>query len=169
MLAGFRLALRTDDPLKVDGAVASLAEAAQKTPDPEFGRQVLDLLSSMPNTSAITGLGAVAKNEEAEVRSDAYEALASRGGDLALQLLGNCLLEEAEGVPAKTGVAALIHRRDKAALEVLIKALPNKHQPAQREVVEGLRQLTKQTFNENAAWQKWWEANKNNPGVLPAP
>lgn len=149
------------DGKALEGALRSLGEAVQKSPDPVFCYQGVDILAQMPDPTAVWGLTVAARNELPEVRQDAYEALAWRGDANGLKFLVRSLADEADVLVARHGVEALVRRRDKPALATLIEGLRQAPAKTAVEFQEGLRQLTRQNFTDRDAWLRWWEANRS--------
>jgi len=65
------------------------------------------------------------------------------------------------------------YRKQREAVDLLVRAVGTKNEAARRVAVEKLEELTGQSFGEDrGAWQRWWEANRSRfrarPGSWPA-
>ena len=155
------------DAKALEGALRSLGEAVQSTPDPVFAFHGTDLLAQHADPAAIWGLTLAAKSESAAVRYDVYEALAWRGEDASLRALAAVLGTEENVHAVRGGVEALVRRRDKTALAALMDSLKNAEARASAEILEGLRQLTNRDERDKQGWQRWWEMNRNRDDLFP--
>jgi HEAT repeat protein len=136
------------------------------TADEVFARQGVDLLAQTADPAAAWGLSLAVKSEMAQVRQDACEALAWRGDEPSLAVLGESLGDEAEARVARAGVSALVRRRDKAALTALVGSLNGKSRAAMPEILDGLGQLTGHEERDRDAWRRWWEENKDRTDLI---
>ena len=169
-LARYEEAVRmAQDPKALEGALRSLGEAVQSTPDPVFAFRGTDLLAQHADPAALWGLTLAAKSESAAVRQDIYEALAWRGEDASLRALAAALGTDENVHAVRGGVEALVRRRDKTALAALMDSLKNAEAGATPEILEGLRQLTNRDERDKQGWQRWWEMNRNRDDLFPKP
>lgn len=169
LLVKYQTAIRTAQGAKeIDGAIESLGKAIQGSMDPRFGRQGVDVLSSIAYPAAVyPGLDLASKSEFPEVRRDVYATLAWRGGENALKTLSHALRKESELGVVKSGVESLVRRGDRPALETLIECLQSDDSKVQTEVVEGLKAIARSNLASKDEWLKWWEANKERKDLLP--
>jgi hypothetical protein len=163
-------AVRTaQDPKALEGALRSLGEAIQSTPDPVFAFRATDLLAQHGDPAAIWGLTLGAKSESPEIRQDVYEALAWRGEEASLRALAAIIGTEESGRAARGAVDALVRRHDKPALITLMDSLKTAETAAAPEIMEGLRQLTNRDERDKQGWLRWWTTNKNRDDLILKP
>jgi len=163
-LAASESFLRTADPKAREQALLALGEAAQSCLDTGFGVEAVDILANTPDTAAVRALCTAAKSKEPVVRSQAFEALAWRGGkqdQAALEGFQAALTIEKDRDTAFTAIAAVEVLNAKVAAGVLVRSLDNSNDAVQKLVMDGLRTVTQQQFSQRRDWQEWWSKNKD--------
>jgi len=163
-LAARQVALRTTEPKAREQALLSLGEAARTCLDTGFGVEAVDILVNVPDTAAVQALCTAIKSTDPTVRTQAFEALAWRGGrqdQVALEGFQAALKAENDRGTAFTAVAAAETLDAATAAGVLYQGLDNPSSAVQEVVMEGLRTVTKQQFRNKQEWQVWWQRNKD--------
>ena len=164
-----QMSLRVADPKARERALMKFGDDIQKSTDPGFGEQGIDILVNLSDKSAVSAaLESAGKSQQSDVRKLAYEALAWRGAqdDQALTVLAAALETEKEQGPAKSGVDALIAlggpdgTNNRGAVRTLIASLKTPNSTVQSEIIEGLKSLARQPLSNKEDWEKWWNENK---------
>jgi hypothetical protein len=164
-LRKMQLALATSDSAKLAGALESACRDIQECVDPGFGVQAVEILAGLEDSGALAcGLDAASRHPLAEVRREAYEALAWRSRiqadqEAALHIVTEALKHETDIDTARTGVQALLSTKQKPAIGSLVSTLSSSGAPARQEIIAGLKIATGQQFATADEWMNWWQAD----------
>lgn len=164
-LIKYQSALRTGDSAKREGALKSLAEEIQKSPDPGFGEDAIGILINVSSKTGITpALELAGKSPHAEVRKQVLEALAWRGAHndvAALDVMAAALIAEKDEATAKSCVGALVAMGGRAAAGTLAAGLRSNDRAIRADIIDGLKTVTSKQFDNKDDWDKWWGENKD--------
>ncbi|HYF47758.1 MAG TPA: HEAT repeat domain-containing protein [Planctomycetota bacterium] len=165
LLSRYQASLRVSDPTARQAAIASFGEAIGKSPDAGFGLEAAEVLVNLSDPAAVSpGLEKAIKSEHADVRRVVYEGLIWRGAQeqsAAFDLLAAALRTEKDSNAAHSAVDSLVSMGGKPAAATLIACLAADDKIVREEVIDGLKQVTKQSLNSKEAWQDWWAKNKD--------
>jgi len=156
--------LRSGDAKARDQALSAFGEAIQKSVDPGFGKESIELLSSLDvKTPVATALSLAARSSLPAVRRCALEAMAWRGTQQEANIydaLSVALRSEKDVTTVKAGVSALVASGGKGAVDTLVASLAATDKSVRDEFIDGLKTVTRQQFNTREEWEGWWKTNK---------
>lgn len=156
--------LRGSDAKAREQVLAAFGEAIQKSVDPGFGKEGIELLSSLDTgTSVAPALSLAAKSNLPAVRRCAIEALAWRGAQQETNVYPvlTALLSAERDLPtAKAGIGALVASGGRDAVDTLVASLGTAEKAVREEFIDGLKTVTRQQFNTREEWESWWKSNK---------
>ena len=162
-LRRMQLALATTDPRKLEGALEWTSQEIRDSVEPGFGVEAVAILADLEDRGALApGLNVASRNKFAEVRRQAYEALAWRSridGDreIALGIITDALTNETDAATARSGVEALVATKQKPAIGTLVASLASPAAPVRQEIITGLKNATGKDFATSDEWEKWWQ------------
>lgn len=155
-------AMAESTPANREQAIVALGNAIQKTIDPGFAEEAMDLLANIDHPAVVNALNNATTSDLPEVRRVGYDALAWRGQSdaQAVTLLGKALAAERDINALKSGLSAIKVLRPKLAASALVASLANSERAARDEIIEALKVTTQQPHATKEAWEGWWSQNQ---------
>jgi hypothetical protein len=147
-------------------AFRSMGESARDSADPIFARWVIRSLAETGEGEAVrSGLSVVVQSAAPEIRRDAYEALAWRKDDNALDLLSAALRSETHAQNVQSGVEAVADLRTSAAAKIIFRLLETADKEAEPFVLAGLKRMLDAPCVAKNDWLQWWTIHQKNAGL----
>ena len=137
--------------------------------DDEVAQAAAFSLGQIGDSAAVPALAAYVRDQgnSGHLRGPAAIALARFSDRVALDVFTSILRSDDESRMTKRAAFALGRVRDPSAIEALIKALRGEDEDTRNAAALALERLTGQElWDDAAAWQTWWKANK---AAFPSP
>jgi hypothetical protein len=155
------------DLANADGEVSAKALTLAKdifTDAPEVGPQLISAVTEVDTPIALAALAFAAQCKSPELRVLGFEALAWRSKRtneeaLAVSTLCDDIRAEKEVEIAQSGVSALVARGGKPAQRALVACLDVSDKDVRASIVEGLRELTHESYTTRDEWESWLKKN----------